>query len=121
MARTDELSLLLRIEYGFWNQYHRWYQTGRISQPEAVHRLNAQRKSIISFKKKCELELQEVQEEEYPEEYYFATPEPAEILFRKSAAPEPTTLSTPAQIPVPDTGTEAVQLSIFDVFENIGT
>lgn len=118
MARTDELSLLLRIEYGFWNQYHRWYQTGRISQPEAVHRLNAQRKSIISFKKNCELELLE---EEYPEEYYFATPKPAEILFQGSAAPEPATLATPAQIPVPDTGTEAVQLSIFDVFENIGT
>lgn len=114
MTRTDEFSLLLRIEYGFWNQYHRWYKTGRISQPEAVHRLNAQRKSIISFKKNCELELQE---EEYPEEYYFATPESAEILFRRSAAPEPATLATPAPIPVSDTSTEAVQLSIFDVFE----
>lgn len=114
MARTDELSLLLRIEYGFWNQYHRWYQANRISEAEAIHRLNMQRKSIISFKESCE---QELQEDEYPEEYYFATPEPAELLFQKTAAPETSSRNTPAQIPKPDI--EAVQLSIFDVFENI--
>lgn len=79
--QTDakDLAVLLRIEYDFWHYYKRKsrkYSAGKISIGEyqnAIKMMNASRKSIIKWK--SEISILDSDEFDYPEEYYYDTPD----------------------------------------------
>lgn len=72
MTKAEELSQVLRVEYLFYNQYRRWQQEGRLTPKEASRKINAECKAIRRAKDTCR---QELEENEYPEEYYYDDPE----------------------------------------------
>lgn len=82
---SQEYGLLLRIEYGFWQQAKRQYESGRKPLENTVIRMDLQRQHILNWKKSCREHLDP---EDYPEEYYLDTPEPAEKILHVENTPE---------------------------------
>lgn len=123
MTLTEELSQRLYIEYGTYAQLQRKYQKGQIERTRVITRLNFECHIIQKLKRRCK---QELLEEDYPAEYYFPDPIPADEWLASlgnessqqtqtgSPASQETNSSAPQVLPDPeDTG---VQLSIFDLY-----
>ncbi|MDD7389479.1 MAG: hypothetical protein PUG60_07460 [Lachnospiraceae bacterium] len=92
---SEELSMLLRLEYGSYGHCKRWHQMGRYDGETTLRKMNSRCRVIRNLKHRC---IQELPEEEYPEEYYLPDPVPAEDLLEDS---------------------DNIQLSIFDVFGDV--
>lgn len=98
--------MLLRIEYGFWQQARREYDLVRISREKAVLKMNLQRKHILGWKQRCREELDP---DTYPEEYYQDIPEPAENVLQQE-------INQPHQLPDPDN--DGTQMDIYDFIKD---
>lgn len=72
MTRSEELGLLLDIEYGFYHQYQRWLQQGRLSEADAARKIGQCCCVIAAYRSMCAAELQW---NEYPESYFTDPPE----------------------------------------------
>lgn len=103
---SEEYGSLLRIEYGFWQQARRSYHRGRITREQAVTRMELQRECIADWKQRCREELEEG---DYPKEYYQAEPEPAD-----QALPQEEKM----QLPDPDN--DGMQMNIYDFLRDDG-
>ncbi|MDY2627794.1 MAG: hypothetical protein SOW08_05680 [Lachnospiraceae bacterium] len=111
---SEELSLLLRIEYGSYEHCKRWYRKGWYDRETAGKKIDSYYRVIRNLKLRCRKELPE---EEYPEEYYLPEPIPAEDLLDDLKLENKETCQIAAILPDPDN--DGIQLSIFDLFGNI--
>lgn len=71
---SEQLSLLLRNEYGSYEHCKRWYRKGWYDRETAGKKIDSRGRVIRNLKRRCR---QELPEEEYPEEYYLQDPLPA--------------------------------------------
>lgn len=104
---SQEYGSLLRIEYGFWQQAKRKYEAGLLDRERAVTRMDRQRTHILNWKQACQEELDP---EDYPEEYYQDTPDPAEQVLHQEETPEKLTAVNKTEIPEED----GTQMNIYD-------
>lgn len=111
---SEELSMLLRIEYGSYEHCQRWYRKGRYDRETAGRKIDSRCRVIRNLKRRC---LRELPEEEYPEEYYLPDPLPAEDLLDDPEPESKETYQTAAVLPDPDN--DGIQLNLFDLFGDI--
>ena len=116
MSRSEELSMLLRIEYRSYNHCMSWFRKGLYSRDTVWEKLNSRCRAIKTMKQWC---VQELQEEEYPEEYYIPDPLPADQII-DSNMEEPAENDTPLTAVIPDLDNAVpVQISLFDFYGEI--
>lgn len=72
MSRTEELAMLLRVEGYFCQHYSRQYQKNVITYDAACAKIKRCIGSVRKWKSLC---VQELDEEDYPEEFFFPEPE----------------------------------------------
>ena len=111
---SEELALLLRIEYGSYEHCKRWYRKGRYDRETTVRKINSRCRVIRNLKRRCR---QELRKEDYPEEYYLPDPLPAEELLANPRLENKETYQTTAVFPDPDN--DGIQLNLFDLFGDI--
>ena len=121
MSRSEELAMLLRIEYRSYNHCISWFRKGLYDRETAKEKINSRCRVINTLKQWC---VQELPEEEYPEEYYLPDPLPADQIIGLEAE-EPVEPETEkkdthltAVLPNPDNAVP-VQLSLFDLYGEI--
>lgn len=114
MSRSEELSLLLRIEYRSYNHCISWFQKGLYDRDSVREKINSRCRAINTMKRWC---VQELQEEEYPDEYYLPDPLPSDqIIDLDTKEPAAKNLHLTAILPDPD---KPVQISLFDFYGDI--
>lgn len=111
---SEQLSLLLRNEYGSYEHCKRWYRKGWYDRETAGKKIDSRGRVIRNLKRRCR---QELPEEEYPEEYYLPDPLSAEELLDDPEPESKETYQTAAVLPDPDN--DGIQLNLFDLFGDI--
>lgn len=116
MSRSEELAMLLRIEYRSYNHCISWFRKGLYDREAVREKINSRRHVINTLKQWC---VQELQEDDYPEEYYLPDPLPADQIIGSDAEePDDKKKGTHLMAVLPDPD-NAVQLSLFDLFGDI--